>query len=490
MGKLYETFLQIDSGRQKCIDSLNAMKVSTPRDATFANIAEKIKECGGEIDIVKDQKMWERPEEWIDTKEILLNAPELVGFTPFAVYLLHDNKPNISLKIMGNSYNSDRVYDAYYLSDGNFLTNDTTSSVTVDHTWDDTKDIPTTLGYKLRYVIEYARDTKLTYVTSLKKSYFGLQSQYGIGASLLEIVFNSNVMPAAENELARPHMSSTLSIDNAIRIHILGENQTSFSGTYPSSLQELQIDKSGSLTFKHYFDSGSTSYFVNLKVVIPNATELLIYSTGSTTYLNASYIYAPNVTSIVNDGLSGYLYCLFLYAPKLTTMVGKHTVSRDTIKYIPNVRDFSNITASNTTYLNKRVYSTQMNDFAITGDSSGWFWYNETVTNITNTSQISSLNYNGVYFPSLKTVEIANVFRDNSNSQYTKSFIIGDGFKSNLNISHLTRLSTINLLDILNKLADVTNEETTRTLTLGESLLGKLSDEEKAIGTDKGWVLE
>ena len=43
---------------------------------------------------------------------------------------------------------------------------------------------------------------------------------------------------------------------------------------------------------------------------------------------------------------------------------------------------------------------------------------------------------------------------------------------------------------LINNLADVTGEEETYKLSLGSVLLSKLSDEEKAIATNKGWVLE
>lgn len=55
-----------------------------------------------------------------------------------------------------------------------------------------------------------------------------------------------------------------------------------------------------------------------------------------------------------------------------------------------------------------------------------------------------------------------------------------------INLSNSKMLSQTELVKILNNLATV---ETTQTLTLGSTLLAKLTDEEKAIATNKGWTL-
>lgn len=58
--------------------------------------------------------------------------------------------------------------------------------------------------------------------------------------------------------------------------------------------------------------------------------------------------------------------------------------------------------------------------------------------------------------------------------------------KVSFDISTLLMLSQSELVNILNNLATV---ETTQTLTLGSKLLAKLTDEEKAIATEKNWTL-
>lgn len=58
--------------------------------------------------------------------------------------------------------------------------------------------------------------------------------------------------------------------------------------------------------------------------------------------------------------------------------------------------------------------------------------------------------------------------------------------KVNFSINNSTLLDREALLVILNNLSTVTS---TRTLTMGSTLLAKLTDEDKTIATNKGWTL-
>lgn len=61
------------------------------------------------------------------------------------------------------------------------------------------------------------------------------------------------------------------------------------------------------------------------------------------------------------------------------------------------------------------------------------------------------------------------------------------GMKVSFNISASTQFEESDLVTILNNLATVTS---TKTLTMGSTNLAKLTDEEKAIATNKGWTLK
>ena len=60
------------------------------------------------------------------------------------------------------------------------------------------------------------------------------------------------------------------------------------------------------------------------------------------------------------------------------------------------------------------------------------------------------------------------------------------GMKVSFDISASIEFERADLVTILNNLATVT---TTQTLTMGSTNLAKLTDEDKAIATNKGWTL-
>lgn len=60
--------------------------------------------------------------------------------------------------------------------------------------------------------------------------------------------------------------------------------------------------------------------------------------------------------------------------------------------------------------------------------------------------------------------------------------------RAGLYLSASTNLTTDSLMSVINALVDLTGENS-KTLTLGDTNLAKLSDEQKAIATNKNWIL-
>lgn len=87
--------------------------------------------------------------------------------------------------------------------------------------------------------------------------------------------------------------------------------------------------------------------------------------------------------------------------------------------------------------------------------------------------------------PQLDTSNVtnmSNMFRACSNLEE----IHMTGMRVNFSISSSTKFTESALVEILNNLATVTS---TQKLTMGSTNLAKLTDEEKAIATNKGWTL-
>ena len=109
-----------------------------------------------------------------------------------------------------------------------------------------------------------------------------------------------------------------------------------------------------------------------------------------------------------------------------------------------------------------------------------------------DTSNVTSMSYMLEYCNKLTSVpalDVSNV-TDMRYMFYScgslKSILI-HGMKSSFDISSSTKFEESDLVTILNNLAEVA---ATRTLTMGSTNLAKLTDEEKAIATNKGWTLK
>lgn len=108
-----------------------------------------------------------------------------------------------------------------------------------------------------------------------------------------------------------------------------------------------------------------------------------------------------------------------------------------------------------------------------------------------NTSNVKDMSYMFQSCSRLTTVpqlDVSNVTNMNNifaNCSSLKSILM-TGMKVSFSISASTQFEESDLVTILNNLATVTS---TKTLTMGSTNLAKLTDDEKAIATNKGWTL-
>lgn len=494
MGKLFETFRHIDIGRQKCIHALNSLGVTTPDDANFDVIANNIPMRAEMIDPAKYNHMWERPSEWVDTDELLKNAPKLDGYTPVFLYLLMARDDNIDITLKPSTQ-TQYCDDAYYLSDGTFITEE--DGTTVSHSWDTSKDIQTNLGYNLRYAICYGLDTKLAQMSgNSSHSYFGTDAQYGIGSCLLEVVINIPFVKNAMTVYIPLFKNTTTSYVE--RIHVLGENTPfltigSNSNQY-YGLRELVYDTVGEMviTTQSLFKQYSSSIMNQLKFIIPNVTEIKSTSSTSDT-IRCAYVYAPNLTKLSPTGSSSYggIYTPVMYAPRLTTVNKSLTIGVESLQYFPMLLEQGLTTLSGSIrYLNHFVERNINPSLTIPSDGTGSTatFYNEYAETIENTSGLPGNALSGFVFPKLKTISNPELL-NTASSVSIYYIVVGDGFKSSINLTKQTQVSPKTLVELMSKLADVRDEEETYTLTLGSKNLSRLNENEIAIATNKGWVV-
>jgi len=497
--ELLKTFAKIESGRRKCIDSLNSINIPTPEDVTLDALADYIKRAPGEIDPRKEQHMWARPKEWTNTEELLLNAPVLDGYTPFCVYLLQARRPSTDIILRAlkvpSSASGSYIRDAYYMSDGTFVTHTNTSlDTTITHTWDVTKDIETGLGYNLRYIIVYANDSILAKQKTAWN--YGKSTDYSIGQGLLEITA-LNPKPEYRNTMGVPKRDANSL--NLYRIHFLDSdlaiNTSNSPSTCANAVREIRLDKSGDLTI----DGGygcicrgqiySNYNFSNIQLTIPNAKKITFGSGSSNDYMCCRYAYMPKAEELLQlrAGSTNYnnLYITDITAPRLHTFEHEITGPLELFNSLPSIKNKQNLHVNSHWGMDRFYYKKDTLENELIPYQSIAI-YNDTVERLTNTTVISSYIVS-IILPKVTRIDLESIFTGTS-AKYLTELILGENFKSSLDISE-THLPTLNILELINKLADVTNEDEVYTLTLG-TLADYMTDDELKIATNKGWVIK
>ena len=108
------------------------------------------------------------------------------------------------------------------------------------------------------------------------------------------------------------------------------------------------------------------------------------------------------------------------------------------------------------------------------------------------TTTISSSAFYGLL--ALTHLEIPNTITQISGDSFygcsnVTELVVEDGFNAtSFNLSHFSLLTADDIVAVMNALYDRTGRET-YILTLGSTHLAKLTDEQKAIATDKNWIL-
>lgn len=145
----------------------------------------------------------------------------------------------------------------------------------------------------------------------------------------------------------------------------------------------------------------------------------------------------------------------------ITTMLRAFYLSIDSSPYAPN----------------------SIEHITINADTSLCTTYQQTFVNMRNLKIIDGIPLD------LSSASASNIFSGVPNVE--KISFAKETIKINLSVSGLSKLSVESLLSILYGLYNYGEDTsgTTHTLTLGATNLAKLTDEQKAIATEKGWSL-
>ena len=223
----------------------------------------------------------------------------------------------------------------------------------------------------------------------------------------------------------------------------LGNNKVSMKSGYTATTGFKDfLEHGGIFTYTDYTDlTGILKYSdtenltstKNMFLYCYNLSSIPLLNTSKVTDMRSMFEHCDNLTSIPKLDTSNVVSMLYMfqYCFKLTS--------------IPQL-DTSNVT--NMAYM---------------------FFYCRILTTIPKLDASNVTNMTDIFYSCNKLEQIHMT-----------------GMKVSFNISSSTLFTRDALLEILNNLATVTS---TQTLTMGQTNLAKLTDEDKSIATNKGWTL-
>ncbi len=444
----YLTQLQAD--KQTLVTNLVAKGVEADNSETFTTLAPKVADIQ-----TGDDGEWKRPSDWWDTKSILRNAENItlddVIYYPRYIVLLNNYCDSSVFNIRNFAYFSNAKS---YPVDGKFLlkTSDGSTyksttyaelSSSITHTWDKTKDKPynNTKDYYngTRYLMLYCnnKDTPIQYYNTFGSN--GLHpSSNDMSTQVIEIIFG-------EGTFLEPY-TTTWASGGTYYPNLYLENFETFDTTVFDEITTSEYTLKRLSALKHF-------YLPTLKRMYGPC----FYST-----------YTPHLTKISLPNLEyGNLNLLSYIGPyqeiNLPKVKGNDTAS--TAVY--------NIAGGNTASpIKKIVLSSLVSNLGTVLSGAGYYLDN------LEYFDLSSYIEPNLVFTTMRTPQL-------------NTLVLADGFKkTGVSLVNCKKLTKACLLDIINKLADVTEEtETTYTIILGAINLAKLTEEEIAIATAKGWTV-
>lgn len=205
-------------------------------------------------------------------------------------------------------------------------------------------------------------------------------------------------------------------------------------------------------------------------------------------------------TSNVTDMNSMFQSCKSLVSIPLldthrVTNMNMMFIKCESLVSIPQLDTHSVTNMSRMFYSCESLVSIPLLDTSNVTNMESMFAYCSTLTSIPqlDTHSVTDMTFMFNYCSLLKSIPRLNASNvTNMGSMFYQCVALTDfggltNLKVDLDLSPCYELTHDSLMNVINEAADVTSSP--KTLTLGATNLAKLTDEEKAIATNKGWVL-
>lgn len=512
---LLKVLQNAEKARTQMIENANTVGIQATKSESLLSLSSRFLQINNrDVSLEYKGPHWIRPVEWPDTKSLLKNAPVRDGLHPAYIALFGEDCP---LKTtIANKARSDIELQCQgvYTSDGQWYTDFTNP---IEHVWDTSKDID---GY--RYLIVYMRrlnnfrNTVTWGGLHCLELIVGALSGTGYFCSGYGNTYNSNnYFPYTYNyeHTADTHLTNIGNrfCNNMTRLqHVYVPHVTYLSSwSNMSPLYEFDapdLEEAGGSSSPRVWTIKATvvnlpkfnkinTYGNEADIIIQSNTmqdlslpsfvgnENAIIISGGLQLRNLDLPVLKQARSIITNGKIRELTTLHL--PELVSTKGDLIYSSGVFPKLTTI-DAPNLISTgylcNTDYYNSDLgqehHRTHLKNINIGEGCS----YNANYL-FCNNLDIKEYTFN----PTHVLTGVVYMF----GWCYSLSKInFYDNFKVNdLDFTYCRTLTHDSLVDMLNKLADVTSETNTYTLKLGSFNLGKLTAEEVAIGTNKGWTI-
>lgn len=236
-----------------------------------------------------------------------------------------------------------------------------------------------------------------------------------------------------------------------------------------------QLDTSNVTTMYNMF------YYCSALATIPQLNTSKVLNMDSMFYRCTGIYYIPQLdTSNVTD-----MSDMFNRCSSLTTIPPFDT---------PNLKTVDSMFYECSSLVTVPLFNTSN-----VTNMSNMFWNCQSLTNIPQLDTSSVTTMSNMFYNCKSLVSVPKLDATNLTDTYNM-FNLGYGsnifttfggltnLKTKLDLSKCINLTHDSLMNVINEAADVTASP--KTLTLGTTNLNKLTDEEKAIATNKGWTLK
>ena len=305
-----------------------------------------------------------------------------------------------------------------------------------------------------------------------------------------------NILYKADNtSIIEPHCNNACT--DKIIFKNVGKNISIFTEMFKDSNKLFYI--SG-------LDTSNGTNFASMFHSCTNLTSVPLLDISNGTNLSAMFAYCTNLTSVpslnTSNGtnfISMFFNCTNLTSvPSLDTSNGTNFASM--FAYCTNLTSAPSLDTSNGTNFSSMFYNcTNLTTIPSLNTSNGtnfpsMFYNCKKLTTIPSLDTSNGTNFRYMFYyctnlssiPLLDTsngTDFTSMFHSCTNLTDLGGF---KGLKADLNLTSSKKLTHESLMNVINNLAEV---NTNPTLSLGSENLAKLTDDEKTIAINKGWIL-